>query len=176
MSHPQPPQHQPSDNDTIRYAKTLHTTAIITAVACPLLALLPPRKLDFYTFGLAGTSVFSANWLLKERTGRSAWQHIGMGKRPIVSNGIIEVTPSPTITDPASANRDFQDAVQDYQRLQSNLHPSVTAEVRSHREAWKVQQQKEIEEDIEEGKGFGDMIMDQIWEVWHWRKKGEDDE
>ena len=40
----------------------------------------------------------------------------------------------------------------------------------------RARQQKEIQEELEEGKGLGDMIMDQIWEVWHWRKKGDDDE
>lgn len=46
----------------------------------------------------------------------------------------------------------------------------------SQREAWKIQREKEIKEDVEEGKGFGDMIMDQIWEVWNQGKVEEEDD
>lgn len=46
----------------------------------------------------------------------------------------------------------------------------------SQREAWKIQREKEIKEDVEEGKGFGDMIMDQIWEVWSQGKVEEGDD
>lgn len=38
-----------------------------------------------------------------------------------------------------------------------------------------MQREKEIKDDLEEGKGLGDMITDQIWEVWNWGK-GKDDE
>lgn len=176
MSHPQPPQRQPTDTETIKYARTLHNTAVVAVIACPLLALLPPRKLDFYTFGLGGATIFSANWLVRERTGRSAWQHLGFeGNRP----GVNDLAGESTVSTPVpqtNASREIQESIQDAQRLRNNSPPSVTEEVRSTREAWKVRQQKEIQDDIEEGKGLGDMIMDQIWEVWHWRKKGDDDE
>lgn len=46
----------------------------------------------------------------------------------------------------------------------------------SQREAWKIQREKEIKEDVEEGKGFGDMIMDQIWEVWNQGKVPEEED
>jgi hypothetical protein len=44
------------------------------------------------------------------------------------------------------------------------------------REEWKAERQHEIQEELEEGKGFGDMIMDQIWEVWNWGKPKQDDD
>ena len=50
------------------------TTALIGLVACPALALLPPRKVDFYTVGLITATGYSANFLIRERTGRSIWQ------------------------------------------------------------------------------------------------------
>jgi hypothetical protein len=40
---------------------------------------------------------------------------------------------------------------------------------------WKAERLQEIKEDVAEGKGFGDMIMDQIWEVWNQGKVEDDD-
>lgn len=184
MSHPQPPQRQPTDKEVINYARTLHNTALVAVVACPLLALLPPRKLDFYTFGLGGATIFSANWLIRERTGRSAWQHLGFnGRQPLSSHQSGSDGSDSTIMARVSTSSGLQESLEDAQRLRNHTQQStpsspssVTDEVRSAREAWKARQQKEIQEEIEEGKGLGDMIMDQIWEVWHWRRKTEDDE
>ena len=41
-------------------------------------------------------------------------------------------------------------------------------------EGWKERRLKEEQEKIDNGEGYGGMIMDQIWEVWNWgEKKGE---
>lgn len=52
----------------------------------------------------------------------------------------------------------------------------MTEQVQSQRDVWKAQREKEIKEDVEGGKGFGDMIIDQIWEVWNWGKRADDDD
>ena len=79
-------------------------------------------------------------------------------------------------TEQANLNRELQYADQKLRRLQSEKAQSVTEQVQSQRDVWKVEREKEIKEEIEEGKGFGDMIMDQIWEVWNWGKTNEDEE
>ena len=79
-------------------------------------------------------------------------------------------------TEQANLNRELQYADQELRRLQSEKAQSVTEQVQSQRDVWKVEREKEIKEEIEEGKGFGDMIMDQIWEVWNWGKTNEDEE
>ena len=33
---------------------------------------------------------------------------------------------------------------------------------------WKERRLAEEQEKISQGEGYGDMIMDQIWEVWNW--------
>lgn len=38
-------------------------------------------------------------------------------------------------------------------------------------EGWKERRLREEQEKIEQGEGYGSMIMDQIWEVWTWGKK-----
>lgn len=75
-------------------------------------------------------------------------------------------------------SRELQYAKQEMMRL----HPdskSVTEELhgtQSQRDAWKAQREKEIQDDLDVGKGFGEMITDQIWEVWNWGKKNGDED
>lgn len=178
MSHPQEPQRQPTADETAKYAKTLHYTALGTAIACPLLALLPPRKLDFFTAGLGMTTVFSANFLTREYTGRSIQQHITGARPPALANRENLQGQHP---DEAQHMR-VSDAVrlerQEALRAQREERPGVAAQVEtSTRQAkWARERNLEVQEALDEGKGFGDIIMDQIYEVWHWGKKRDDDD
>ena len=175
MSHPHSPQRQPTPDETQRYAKVLHNTALIALVACPTLALLPPRKLDVYTFGLGGATLFSANFLIRERTGRSIWQHLSTTQDEYFAHTPLQHS-NISATEQANLNRELVHSAQELRRVQNEKNASVTEQVENQREAWKVQREKEIKEDVEEGKGFGDMIMDQIWEVWNWGKPKEDED
>jgi hypothetical protein len=155
MSHPQPPQRQPTPTEIEKYTKTIHNVAVFAVIACPIIALLPPRKLDFYTFTLMGTTAYTANYLIKESSGRSVWQHVS--RRP-AARPMLE---SPVKAEEGSVVGEIQKQARGAE---------------SQREAWKIQREKEIKEDVEEGKGFGDMIMDQIWEVWNQGKVPEEEE
>jgi hypothetical protein len=40
---------------------------------------------------------------------------------------------------------------------------------------WKQKRDQKEKEALEEGRGYGGLIMDQIWEVWNWgRDKAEE--
>jgi hypothetical protein len=39
---------------------------------------------------------------------------------------------------------------------------------------WKQKRDQREKEALEEGKGYGDLIMEQIWEVWNWGGKKTD--
>ena len=41
------------------------------------------------------------------------------------------------------------------------------------KEGWKERRLQEEREALEEGRGYGSLIMEQIWEVWNWGKKRE---
>ena len=42
-------------------------------------------------------------------------------------------------------------------------------------EGWKERRLKEEQEKLDQGEGYWDMIVDQVWEVWNWgEKKAED--
>jgi hypothetical protein len=154
-----------------QYAKTLHNVALCTAIACPVLALLPPRKLDVFTFSLVGTTIFSANYLCKEQTGRSIWQHLD----PIAPR-LAQASPAVAMVEEANAAKELSYAKQDRPERESNPVTKELEATKSARQAWKVQREKEIQDDLDVGKGFGEMIMDQIWGVWNWDKKKDGDE
>nr|POF27609.1 hypothetical protein CFP56_73794 [Quercus suber] len=165
MSHPQPPQRQPTQSETEKYIQTLHYAAITAVIACPVIALLPPRKLDFYTIGLLTTTGYCSNYLVREQTGRSIWQHVTLPTKP------------PLVVPPeerANLDRELQRGREELRRMRHN-GGSVSEEV-SKRDAWKRKLEEEIKEDVAEGKGFGDMIYDQIYEVWNWGKRKEEDD
>ncbi|KAK0779683.1 hypothetical protein LTR75_015271 [Friedmanniomyces endolithicus] len=175
MSHPQAPHRQPTPSETDRYVRTFHNVALGALIACPVLALIPPRKLDFFTFGLVGTTAYSANYLTRERTGRSIWQHVGSEKAGPGAT-VTESVVSPT--ERANLDKELQYAKEEMQRLQveGKLSAEPSHAARSAREAWKAQREKEIQDDLDVGKGFGEMIMDQISDVINWRKKRDDDD
>ncbi|KAK5118877.1 hypothetical protein LTR62_000087 [Meristemomyces frigidus] len=170
MSHPQPPQRQPTPPEIEKYTRTLHNVALGALIACPILALLPPRKLDFFTWGLIGTTGYSANYLTRERSGRSIWQYVS-GVQP----HHMQTIPA---HEQATLHRDLQQSKQELQRPRPEV-VSVSDQLQttqSQREVWKAQREREIQDDLDVGKGFGDMIADQIWEVWNWGKKSEEEE
>lgn len=172
MSHPTDLQRKPTPDETIKYAKTLHNVALFTLVACPVLALLPPRKLDIYTIVLGGTTLYSGNYLIREQTGRPIWHHITGTQNRAIVNGELQ----PSRAQSTGLSQELQHAREGLQKFEKHT-PSVTEHLNaSQRAAWKAQREQEIKDDIDEGKGIGDMIMDQVWSVWNWGKKTEEED
>ncbi|EME47275.1 hypothetical protein DOTSEDRAFT_123367 [Dothistroma septosporum NZE10] len=156
MSQQQATPPNPANSEIERYRKAVHNAALAAVIACPILAILPPRKLDIYTLGLVGITGYSANHLIVESSGRSIRQHFSRQPlRPIQSSEQLQ--------------RQEQSAI-------AELQKEGRSDTIKQRDMWKLQRQKEIKEDVEEGKGFADMIMDQIWEVWNQGKVKEDED
>lgn len=177
MSQPHPPKLPPpaTPTNSDRYDSALRTTAYIALVACPTLALLPPRKLDFYTVGLITATGYSANFLIRERIGRSIWQNIAPQRRRVepLAHQHAGVPP----TEQANLHKELNHAKDELQRMgKEGQAGAVTEEILGRREAWKIQREREVKEELEEGKGLSDMITDQIWEVWNWGKGKEDED
>ena len=163
MSQHEAPLRQTSVSEAEKYAQATRIAATVAVVACPVLILLPPRKLDFYTIALIGTTGYSANHLIRESTGRSIWQRVMLQQN------------DPCIQSVPTTSRSLAAEIQAQSRRPESPKDHVGG-LHKQREEWKTQRKKEIEEEIEEGKGFGDMIVDQIWEVWNWGKPKEDDD
>ncbi|KAK4952234.1 hypothetical protein LTR28_006709 [Elasticomyces elasticus] len=175
MAQPQPSQRQPLPEETNQYATLTHNFSIFLLVACPTLALLPPRKLDFYTIGLIGSAGLSANYLLKERTGKGVWQYVSRSRTAAESSTNL----------PTERAREFQRRLRE-ERAAREAHDRALGvgnleETEKHKgilervwmgdekEGWKERRMMEEREAFEEGKSLWDIMIDQIWEVWNWK-------
>lgn len=43
-----------------------YRTAVAAAIICPIIIFMPPRKMDFYTFGLICTTAYCVNHVMNE--------------------------------------------------------------------------------------------------------------
>ncbi|EXJ94449.1 hypothetical protein A1O1_02845 [Capronia coronata CBS 617.96] len=170
-SQPEPSleQHERMQDD---YQRFLNVASLATCILAPVIIALPPRKLDAYTFSLAGAFVVSANYQLKERSGRGFWARIP--------------TPAGMPQRARELQLKQQEArAQEEQRLlreagrpkKGSLLEEKAKEIwmGGETEDWKERRLREEQEKIANGEGYGTMIMDQIWEVWNWGEtKGEE--
>lgn len=184
MSHPQAPTRQPTEDETKSYATTLHRAAIFTVVVCPLLAALPPRKFDTYTIGLVGLTGFSANYLYRESRGHSILSLVGGAG---AEKARAEALASGDTSLPTDRAREFQRQLKAQREAQAiregkplpvaeEEKPGVLQQVyygSEKPEGWQERRLREDQKALAEGKGYGDIIMEQIWDVWTWGKGKE---
>ena len=150
----------------------------------PALIALPPRKLDLYTVLLGASFAASANHLTTERTGRGLlgnmpWRGAG-GGRQILANADEFAERYRAEKEERRRRRLLEEPISsgaaDMGRAPSVLE-ARTKEIwmGGEQEGWKERRLREEQEKINQGEGYGSMIMDQIWEVWNWgEKKGEE--
>lgn len=158
--------------------------AMTFLVASPVLIALPPRKLDHLTVLLSTAFCVSANHLTRERTGRSIVERI---ESRIASTSRAMPIPSELPSEKAReiqarlrAARDAQikegGAVgEELERLKARQRQEkgVLEQVWMGREeeGWKERRLREEQQALEEGKGYGDLIKEHIWDVWTWGEK-----
>ncbi|KAL8642512.1 MAG: hypothetical protein Q9228_000805 [Teloschistes exilis] len=142
-------------------------------VTCPLLAALPPRKLDMYTFLLASAWVLSAEELAIGR-GSARWQD-----RPSIAVSTETDSGGKGMGADAKAIS-LQNQVQRQQQQGGGEDGAgvmgMARRLWYGREGpgWKERRMKEEREALEEGKGYGDLIGDAVREVFG-GKVGRDD-
>lgn len=155
-------------------------------VAAPVLILIPPRKLDLYTFSLTGAFLASANHLTKERTGAGLLYQLPGARLPPAAQehqerikareGVRRLLDDPS-SKPQTTN--IEETLQ--KRKIEHRAPAGLEKVAKdlwmggEKEGWKERRLAEEQKKLNEGEGYGSMIVDQIWEVWNWgEKKAED--
>ncbi|KAL2829192.1 hypothetical protein BDW59DRAFT_159184 [Aspergillus cavernicola] len=168
--------------------------AITFLLASPILIALPPRKLDHLTVLLSTSFCISANHLTREHTGRSIVERI---KSRISSSSTHN--PSPSFLSggelPSERAREIQEKVrvarearmreegvsrEEMERLKARQTQDKGALERvwmgNETGGWKERRLREEQKALDEGKGYGDLIREHIWDVWTWGgdgKKGE---
>ena len=162
---PIPPEERLALEQQARYQRITRNLALGGLVLCPIIAALPPRKLDLYTFSLGVGFYLSADHLMTLRTGRG-----------LVSN----LSPMRTMELPTERAKEMQKILQEEREKSRRTLERKEGQEKSilgklwmgdEEEGWKERRLEEEKKAIEEGKSYGDMIFEQIWEVWNWDKK-----
>ncbi|KAF2470063.1 uncharacterized protein BDR25DRAFT_334568 [Lindgomyces ingoldianus] len=178
MSAPQPPltpEQRLALQQKARYESLARTAAIGGIIICPLIAVLPPRKLDMYTFGLGICFYLSADHLSTSYTGRSLIENYSWKMRDVGS------------ALPTERAREFQRMQEERKaREREQRGEGGVADVKKgvltriwmggEKEGWRERRMQEEREKLERGESYTSMILDQIWEVWNWDKKKQEGE
>jgi len=142
---------------------------------------LPPRKLDIYTLALLSGTFIGANQLSAEYTEMSILQRFGSRmekeRREAAQNGnsmlgkIVAEEQTSVLKEVEKMRAD--EAAGKHNTTDKSILEKVW--LGGEGNDWKAKRDQREKEALEQGRGYGDLIMDQIWEVWSWGKgKGEE--
>lgn len=141
------------------YESIISKASIAILIACPVLALLPPRKLDLYTFSLGAGFVVAANHQVRVHTG----------------NGILL-----NVYQRRQGKEDEKRRQETWQKWEAdNTGVKGLAKkvwMGDQKSDWKKQRMQEERDAVEEGKSFSDVIIDQVKEVWGVPKEEDKDD
>ncbi|KAL2827861.1 hypothetical protein BJY01DRAFT_228885 [Aspergillus pseudoustus] len=155
-------------------------------VISPILIAIPPRRLDHFTVLHISAFAVSANYITRERTGRSIMERIIPQ-----SNGlnVLNELPSERAREIQERLRAAREARIREEGIEKEELEKVKARQRQEKgvlervwmgneeAGWKERRLLEEQKALDEGKGYGDMIKEHIWEVWNWgddKKKTEE--
>ncbi|BDD55275.1 hypothetical protein MAP00_000812 [Monascus purpureus] len=168
------------------YVRFKHYTALTFLVASPILIALPPRRLNNLTALLFGAWCASGNHLLREKTGRGVLDRITDGFTSISSPTGLPTEKAQEVQAKLRAAREAQIRQQregedpesvekELEKLRnSNRGALERVWMAGETEGWKERRLEEERKALQEGKGYGDLIKEHVWDVWTWgeSKKG----
>ncbi|KAK1147085.1 hypothetical protein N8T08_001824 [Aspergillus melleus] len=194
MTDPQTPDTDMQARRSADYERFKNYAALTFLVASPVLIALPPRKLDHLTVLLTSAFCVSANHLTRERTGRSIVERI---EARISSTSKAMPIPADLPSEKAREIQARLRAARDAQIKEGGLVGEELERLRARQRqekgvleqvwmggeeaGWKERRLREEQQALEEGKGYGDLIKEHIWDVWTWGEKdgegsGKEDE
>lgn len=182
------PSQSPEQLRQAQYHNLLTYTSLGALLLCPALIALPPRKFDFYTILLISGTALGGNQVLREYTGRGITERVpalqrltGDARLPTTQERGPLGIPADLVRPSAARQADeglgttvaVARAVRDMKAAEAQAQAHAEEEVSRRRKAdWKVVREEREREALEDGgKGYGGLIMDQIWEVWNWGRE-----
>lgn len=106
--------------------------------------------MDVYTVAALASTGLSGNYLVGDYTGRTIVDRAKFSAAGFMAERAEE-----------------KKRVQERRRMGQVLESAADSRTKG---GWKVQRDEREKKAAEEGKGYGDLIMDQIWDVWTWGK------
>ena len=181
-------------------AKLLSVISLGALIVGPVIIALPPRKFDFYTIALLGGTFAGGNQVCHEYTGRSIIRRFKDRAKLVTGGELPEkarLVQAQLKAEKAARERRNEESLR---AKVAGIEPAsgessaILEEVRRKAEAdakekevekrrlidriwlggedknWKEKRDQREREYLEDGRGYGALIMDQIWEVWTWGK------
>ncbi|KAM3066586.1 hypothetical protein ACMFMG_002301 [Clarireedia jacksonii] len=160
-----------------RTTPLLHNVSLFALIACPILIALPPRKLDIYTFGLMTCTFIGGNHLAYEYTGVPFLERIKRrGER--LGKAVGTELPDGAKDVQTRLREELRRKGMDSQgkklsegngKGEEEKGVGILQRAWLGREGsdWRKEKDETERKALEEGKGYGDLIMEQIWEVWN---------
>jgi hypothetical protein len=163
------------------YQRFKNYAAITFLVASPVLIALPPRKLDHLTVLLTSAFCVSANHLARERTGRSIIDRL----EARLASARVQDLPSQRAQEIQAQLRAARDAQiregglvgEELEKMKARQAQEKGVVERiwmgGETPGWKERRLAEEQKALEEGRGYGDLIKEHIWDVWTWGQKDQ---
>lgn len=162
----------------------MHNSAIGVAILGPIAMFMPPRRMGLQAMLLSGGTFWATNVLAYDWTGESMTQRFDRRCETMFSSGL-----------PEKAKRN-----QELMRLERERREALLPEAErkalqearekkeiasrgiisklwmgSEKEDWRAERARKEKETLENGEGYGTLIMDQVKEVFSGSKKSEGD-
>lgn len=168
---------------TTSFNRFLHYGSYSMLLIGPALIALPPRKLDLYTFSLAGLTFAATNHIVRERTGASIWYKLPGTRLPPLAAETEEnrrlleeptqrdLTPKLLFESQPRLDQRPPAAKLDHEGHGHHTRLAARAEEiwrGGEPDDWKQRRLAEEQRRLADGEGYWDMIVGQIWEVWNW--------
>lgn len=169
---------------TQNYHKFVNGVTLGTLILAPIMIVLPPRRLNFFTF-VWGVS-FAAAAVHRDIPAKMyrPIQNLSMprGARELQERRELE-RQNALVLERRRLLEERQPgavafALSEAERNKQQKGPGALLEEKAKEiwmggetEGWKERRLREEQEKLAQGETYGSMIADQIWEVWNWREK-----
>lgn len=187
---PQAPAQPSSSPATTPAAKTetpswLHNSAIGVAILGPIALLMPPRRVGFQSLFLSGGTFWATNLLAYDYTGESITQRFDRRWRSVFDGGLPEkARRNQELMRLERERREAQMPEAERRALQEERErrelasrgPLAKLWMGSEKGNWTEERRKKEKEALERGEGYGDLIIEQIKEVFTGGEKKDGEE
>ncbi|KAI9052172.1 hypothetical protein LZ554_003534 [Drepanopeziza brunnea f. sp. 'monogermtubi'] len=158
----------------------IHNLSLASLIVCPIILALPPRRANLTTVLLAGGFLAGSNELAREYSGTSIMDRFGNRMANMTSRDL-----PPKALETQRRLREEKERRREEEGREGKGERERGREMERERrergllgkvwlggegEDWKAKRDAREKAALEEGKGYGGLIMDQIWEVVSWGK------
>lgn len=160
----------------------IHNSAIAGAVIAPIVMALPPRKMDLRFFVLAGAFSLATNQLAYEYTGQSIYGRFGSRMGSLVGTDLPEGAKRTQQLLREHREREAAQKAKEAEDKKGLAKVLNDTWMGGEGDNWREQRAEEHRKKFEEGKGIGDLIVEQVTDVWYGnygkdsKKEGESSE